>query len=185
MNTEVADKPKRRRRRVRELGLQRAIFNARGKVLVEADYTGAQIVAACRQALHGEGVLCRRVGWKLGGTQEVMVVSSQFSLQHGEEVEERELSLIAAPNLWALEEALNMAWELWVRDLFMLPNVQQEFRREETSAYRADVERAFEGVERSPWRAEPPGVVLPSGPPADNDGENLTQALGKRVGVYK
>jgi len=117
----MSETAKRRRKRT----VHDRLLAAQRSLLLDPHYTGSQVVAACRQALHDQGLLVRREGWQLkeyGGVHHVLVkctFSCQDIATNSSEIASQEL--VCESHAEAVRYGLGAMWEDYLRDLLLLP----------------------------------------------------------------
>ena len=116
-------------------------------------YTSAEaIIGACREALHGAGLVARRVTWLIetqpyytdaDGYREC-IVTSTFRLSHpaSGSIEDFVVPFPAMerkgmPLDKAIAAALTSGWAYWLRDLLAVPRAAEEMDKRDDSAHEA------------------------------------------------
>ena len=117
------------------------------------NYTSAEaIIGACRDALHGAGLVARRRTWVIApepyytdadGYREVMVTST-FRISHpasGESMDEvvpfPAIERKGMPFDKAVAAALTSGWAYWLRDLLAVPRAAEEMDKRDDSGHEA------------------------------------------------
>jgi hypothetical protein len=147
-------------------------------------YTSAEgMIGACRDALHGAGLVARRTTWKIDpAIGEFGILISTMVVAHPESGATLSDEIVWAivpekgrPYDKALAGALTSSLNYWLRDLLMVP------REDETMDSRDDREYA----PRSPSRPAPtPAPARPAAAPAPRPALTTTPTNGEWVEIY-